>query len=88
MGWEFVPFIGTFKASKNTLEGKSGRTCKGLELQIELLKEFKPLQYWNLSDVEKFSDLLVISDHELKLVTIVDKLGTRSLYLKLQRKLR
>ena len=82
-----MPFIGTFKASKNALEGKYGRTCKGLELQIELLKEFRPLQYY-LSDVEKFSDLLVISDHELKLVTIVQKLGTRSLYLKLQRKLR
>ena len=76
---------GAYEASKNRLERKFGESQR-LAMYIEQLEGFRSIQYGNAKDLEQFSDLLDVAIINLRESYQYHELGTRSLYVKLQRK--
>ena len=76
---------GAYEASKNRLEKKFGGS-QGLAMYIEQLEGFRSIQYGNAKDLGQFSDLLDVAIKNLRESYQYHELGTRLLYVKLQRK--
>ena len=79
---------GAYEASKNRLEKKFGGLRRRLALYIEQLEGFRSIKYGNAKDLEQFADLLHVAIINLRESCQYRELGTGSLYVKLQRKLR
>ena len=78
---------GAYEASKNRSERKFGGLRRRLALYIEQLEGFRSIQYGNAKDLEQFAELLDVAIINLRESRQYHKLGTGSLYVKLQRKL-
>ena len=76
---------GAYEASKNRLERKFGGSQR-LAMYIEQLEGFRSIQYGNAKDLGQFSDLLDVAIINLRESYQYHELGTRLLYVKLQRK--
>ena len=79
---------GVYEASKKKLERKFGGLRRRLALHIEQLEGFRSIQYGNARDLEQFIDLLDVAIINVRESRQYHELGTGSLYIKRQRKLR
>ena len=77
-----------YEATKERLERKYGGKCRQIAINMEEIDQFKSIQPEYARDVEKLADLLDILTINVKEAKRTEELENRSLYLKVQKKLR